>query len=295
MQHVTGVRAFGLLQNDPQRGPVALRTLDAVFGLPEGADGAGVATIVDGAALLSRTKLVASSPTSRAPSWATIVGAPRGRATIVQVGVATELRPSGGDPALHLGPFRARGYAAAVVGGPQSPDVAAASRERLLRELPDFLRRCVVGNSEGEAVFLAVLARVYARGLLDAAHDNAGALLDAIAAVLDDVDGAVDDAAGQAQRHVTLTNGVEVLHVARGVRSAVATLTGLADDVAAGIDPTLADSSTARERNRRYRAVVVLAGLDGPCAGEAPSGCVVESVDGAPAIVVGRDLIVRRA
>jgi hypothetical protein len=287
MSILSGVRALGLLQNDPARGAVALRTLDAVVGMPEHADAVGVATVVDGAALVSRTRLPSSSPTS---SWSTTVGAPRGRATVVQVGVAEELRPAGIDQTLHRGPFRTRAYAAAVVGGPQDADAAAASRERLLRELPDFLRRCVVGRSEGEAFFLAVLARVHARGLLEAAHDNAGALLDATRAVLDDVDGG-----GSTQRHVTITNGVEVLHLARGAGSAVVTVAGLADDVAAGVDPTLADSSTARERNRRYRAVVVLAGVGGALPAELPRGWVVDAVDGDASVVVGRDFVARRA
>jgi hypothetical protein len=293
MNHSIGVRALGLLQNDPPRGPVAMRTLDAIVGLPARADGAGVATVVDGAALLSRTRLAALTTTaSSAPSWSSIVGAPRGRAAVVQVGVATELRPAGADQTLNVGPYRARGYAAAVVGGPQDADLAAAARECWLRGLPDFLRRCVVGHSEGEAFFLAVLARVHARGLLDAAHDNVAALLDALRAVLD------DDGGGALPRHVTLTNGVELIHMARGARSAVVSMQGLADDIAGSVDPTLADSSTARERNRRYRAIVVLAGLDAPLSAEPPRGCTLDALDGldgSAAVVVGRDFAVRRA
>jgi hypothetical protein len=290
------VSALGLLQNDPHRGPVALRTLDAIVGIPELADAAGVATVVDGAALVSRGRLPAAGSSRAAAtgrsSWAAVVGAPRGRASVVQLGAVGDVRPAGVDQSLNLGPFRARAYAAAIVGGPQDADAAAASRERLLRDVPDFLRRCVVGRSEGEAFLLAVLARVHARGLLDAAHDNVAALLDATQAVLD---ASAADGAAAAPRHVTLTNGVEVLHVARGSHAAIVTVAGLADDVAAGLDPALADSSTARERNRRYRAVFVLGGLTGPLPDALPRGFTVDAPSGDAVVVVGRDLVARRA
>ena len=133
---------------------------------------------------------------------------------------------------------------------------------------------------------------MHARGLLEATHDNAGALFDAVRAV--EAVAAAAGAAG-APRHVTLTNGIEILHVARGTTSALVAVAGLADDVAGGLDPTLADSSTARERNRRYRAVVTLGALDGILAvAGAPAGCSVHGVDGDAGLLVGRDLSIRR-
>ncbi|MBM4281290.1 MAG: hypothetical protein FJ137_11215 [Deltaproteobacteria bacterium] len=283
MSQPVSARVLGLLHIDPLRGPVALRTLDAVVGLPTDADDAGVATVVDGAALLSRTRLAVGA----VASWAVAVGAPRGRATLVQVGGA-------GGVAGPAGLYRARAYAAAVVGGPVDDAVAQATRERLLAGLPDFLRRCVVGPSEGEAVFLAALARLHARGLLDACHDNAGALLDAVVHVLDDV----DSGSGPVARHATITNGVEILHLTRGAPAAVLTIAGLDDGVAGAVDPSFADSSAARERNRRYRAVVVLAGLGGDLSTRlgtrAPRGVQGEAVASTGALVIGRDLTVRR-
>jgi hypothetical protein len=281
---VPAVRVLGLVQNDPLRGPVALRTLDAIVRLADDVDGAGVGTVVDGASLVSRTRLAGPVGLGAA------VGAPRGRATVVQFGSARELRPTGLDPAANLGPYRARSWAGAVVGGVHDADTAAASRERLLATLPDFLRRLVAGRSEGEAFFLAVLARVHGLGSLDAIHDNAGVVLDAVRAV----DAAAAAEGAVAPRQVTITNGVEVVHVARGLPSAVVDVAGLADDVAGALDPTLADSSTARERNRRYRAVVTLGALDALMPVAAPRGCSVQSVDGDAAVIVGRDLTVRR-
>jgi hypothetical protein len=280
----SGARVLGFLQNDPLRGAVALRTLDDVVGLPARAEDAGVATVVDGAALLSRTRL---PMTAVPPSWATAVGAPRGRATVVQIGIAADGRRAG-ERGAQAGPHRARAYAAAIVGGPDDESEAAATRERLLVGLPDFLRRCVTGRSEGEAVFLAALARLHARGLLDANHNNADALREAVIAVLDEV-----DAGRGAARHVTITNGVEILHLARGMRSAVVTLTGLVDDLAGSVDPAFADSSSARERNRRYRAIAVLAGVGGLLAAPPHHGVAVDEFDASATIVVGRDLSVR--
>jgi hypothetical protein len=280
MSALPAVRSLGLLHNDPLRGHVAVRTLDALLALPDDADGAGVATVVDGAALLSRTKLAAGGVLS------TSVGVMRGRATVVQIGRRSDLRPSGLDQTLNLGPFRARSYAGAVSGGPADADAAAASRERLLRGLPDFLARCVSGRSEGEAFFLAVLAQVHRRGLLEATHDNAAALLEAIRDV------AADDDASTA-RCATFTNGVVLLHVARHTPTSVISIVGLDDGVAASLDASLADSSTARERNRRYRGVVVVGGGVSPD-NATPPGCACNPHGDDAAIVVGRDLVVRR-
>lgn len=270
-----GVRAIGLSQNDPLRAPVALRTLAALVKLPDDVDGAGVASIVDGSALLSRQKIVLAT------DLAEVVGTPKGRTAVVQMGVRRELRPGSGDQTAHIGPFRARTFAAAVVGGPQNADDAVASRERLLTDLPDALRRCLVGKSEGEAFFMAVLARVQQAGGLDR-PDNIPRLLDAIRALDDDADWS---------RQITITNGTEVLHVARGMPSAVVVVDGLGDDVATAVSPLLADSSTARERNRRYHGVFCLGALDAVIkAGTAmPKGCTLQVLPDNGAVLLGRE------
>jgi hypothetical protein len=271
---------LGLSHNDPLRGPVALQTLSRMFAIPADADGAGVASVVDGAALLSHQRLGPGGSTLGA-----VVGTPKGRTAVVQFSTTRELRPGGAFEATSRGPFRARAFAAAVLGGPQDADEAASARERLVADLPDPLRRCIVGRSEGEAWFLAILAELHRRGLLDRAHDNGPRLLEAVLAV--------DD--GRHPRQLLLTNGVDVLHFARGLPSAVVVVHGLDDVIAADVNPMLADSSTARERNRRYVGAFCVGALDAPLRVDAavPSGCTVTRLADGGACLVGRDLVPR--
>jgi len=274
-----GARALGLAQNDPLRGPVALTTLAKLFSLPHDADGAGVATVVDGSSLLSRVKI--GTGVSSVSGLASVVGTPKGRTAVVQLGVRRELRPQTADQTANLGPFRARTFAAAVVGGPQDPDEAAAARDRLLATLPDSLRRCLVGKSEGEAFFLAVLAHLHRQGTLDR-PDNGPWLVDAVRAVDDNLTW---------PRQVTITNGTDVLHVARGMSSAVVVVSGLADSVADSVSPLLADSSTARERNRRYHGTFCVGGLDEAldASTPVPAGCTLRVLPDQGAVLVGRE------
>jgi hypothetical protein len=277
MSEPIGVRTLGLSQNDPLRGPVALSTLARLFSVPSDADGIGVGTVVDGSALLSHQKIDRGGAT-----LASLIGTPRGRTTVAQLTTPRELRPSGMNAAASQGPFRARTYCGAVIGGPQHPDEAAASRDRLLGGLPDALRRCIVGKSEGEAFFLAVLAVLNGRGLLDRAHDNGRFLSDAVETVL-----GVDPW----PRQVTITNGIDVLHLARGMPSAVVVVRGLDDAIAGDISPLLADSSTARERNRRYVGTFCVGALDAPVTAStvAPPGCTLQLFPDGGAVLVGRD------
>lgn len=280
MTAAVGIRALGLAHNDPSRGPVALQTLARIFCVPRDADGAGIACVVDGASLLSHQRLHGGA------SLADVVGSPKGHAVVAQFSTPRELRPSGAFETASRGPFRARAWAAAVIGGPQDNDEAASARERLVAGLPDSLRRCLVGKSEGEAWFLAVLAALHRRGMLDRAVGDVAPLLDAVAEV--------DD--GRHSRHLTLTNGIDVMHVARGLPSVIVRVMGLDDAVAAGINPLLADSSTARERNRRYIGSFCVGALDAPLRTDVtlPPGCEVafRFVDGG-ACVIRRDLVPR--
>jgi hypothetical protein len=288
-----GVRTLGLVQNDPQRGPLMLHALRNQLGLGPDADGCGVATLVDGSALVSRVRF---APAGNAParSLAELLGTPMGRCTVVQLASSSELRPSGHDQTLNLGPFRARAFAAAIVGGPQEPDAAAAAREGLLRDLPDFLRRFVAGKSEGEAFFLATLAVLHRQGLLDRpAREGIGAVA---FSALQEVLGRSDTLAGtRAPRQITFTDGTELLHVARGLPSAAVVFGGLDLAVADSFDPTLSDSSTGRERLRRFRGVVLAGGLSAPPPATLalPPGATLQVHADEAALLVTRELVPR--
>ncbi len=280
MREPVAVRAVGVAHNDPLRGPVALASIASLVRAPADVDSIGIATVVDGAALLSHQRV------DDGVTLADAFGAPKGRTAIMRLGTSGELRPTGQDHAASVGPYRARTYACAVAGGPQAPDVAASSRERLLADLPDALRRCIVGKSEGEAFFLAVLTRLHNKGLLDRphdrTHDGGKFLLDAIEET--------HAQTAQAPRQVTLTNGVDLVHFAAGAPAAVVVIRGLSDELASAYSPALADSSTARERNRRYAGAIVMA-LEAPLAAHTPvaAGCTLHVHPDGGSILIGKE------
>lgn len=279
---MVGTRALGLVCNDPQRGQLALHELASLVGLPENADAIGVASLVDGAALLSRLPAIPLGA-----GLAQAVGPIKGRCAVMQVRVRDELRPNGPDGTANLGPFRARSYAAAVVGGPQDADAASSSREKLLATLPDFLRRFVAGQSEAEALFLAILARLHQKGALEIPHQNGAALASATREVMEQ--------AGPTPRQVLITNGVEMVHAAVAMPSAILSLAGLSEDVANRVDATLADSSMGRERLRRFRGIVCLGALDVTLKASAavPPGATLQVLPDAAAALIQRDLTLK--
>ncbi len=278
---MVGARAVAMAMNDPQRGHVALYALSELFGLPAHADGLGVAVSVDGAVLLSRLPSIAEGA-----NLAGIVGPLKGRCAVIQVRTANELRPQGPvEGTDNLGPFRARAYAGAIVGGPQDGDEAAHAREELLADLPDFLRRSVSGRSEGEAFFFSVLARLHRKGMLETTQPKGQVLAAAIRETM-------DACASRAPRHVAITTGLEVVHVSLGMPSALLTIEGLSEAIANAVDPTLADSSMGRERLRRFRGALALGGLDQPlkAASTVPAGVVLTTLPEDAAAIIGNEL-----
>jgi len=276
---MVSVRAIGVMLNDPQRGHVALHALRDVVTLPAGTDGVGVATCVDGAVLVSRRPLSASDD-----GIAPLVGPLKGRCAVVRIRGVDELRPPRSVPS-DIGPFRVRSFACAVVGGPQTADEATVVRDRLLADLPDFLRRSVSGDSEGETFFFAVLAHLHQSGQLERGlHASPEAVVESIRATL--------EKAGPAPRHVTMATGTHLVHVASGVENALIRLDGLAAEVADDIDPTLADSSIGKERLRRFRGVFALGALNEPFEDtrNLPKGATLLRHPPHSAVFIGREL-----
>lgn len=270
-------RSIGLMVTDPQRGHVALHAMAPLLTVPEDLDGLGVGMCVDGAVLLSRKP----SPDTET-GLARLVGPLKGRCGVVRLRDASEMRPARTSSA-NLGPFRWRHFACTVVGGPQGADEAGESRDRLVNELPDFLRRSVAGQSESEAFFYSCLAELHEAGQLDRAPRGA-AIVDAVRSVI--------ARTADGPRHVAIATGLEVITVARGLAGAILFAEGLDESIAEELDPTLVDSSMGRERLRRFRAAMVAAAPSGTLEELPPAPdkvSVTRLVDDA-AVVVGRDL-----
>jgi hypothetical protein len=279
---MVSARAIGLVMNDPQRGHVAFHALRDLLTVPTGADAIGVASCVDASVLVTRRPTLPPDT-----SLASLVGTFKGRFAVVQVRTQAELRPPRNE-AANIGPFRGKTFAAAVSGGPQDHEAAASSREKLLVGLPDFLRRMLAGQTEGEAFFAATLAELHERGALDRGIPAPG---EAVVA-------AVRHAQAKgiyAPRQVTIATGAELVHVSFGVENAIVRLDGLNEADASTLDPTLADSSIVRERLRRFRAVFTLGVLDHPLEDTRglPASATLLRQKSDVAVVVGGDLEVR--
>lgn len=269
-------RALGLLSSDPQRCHVALTSVASLLRVPPNADGAGIGSCVDAAALLTRKPTMPPRAT-----FADLVGPLKGRTAVVQLRVSSDVRPVTESP-NNLGPWRLKSYACAVIGGPTSADHAGTLRDKLVKELPDFLHRSVRGQTEGEAFFFAVLAELHANGVLERAP-AAEIVADAVRAVIRRTD--------ELPRHVVLANGTSLVLVSHEMRTGIVRVDGLDEDIATTLDPTLSDSSLARERLRRFRGVITAGALDEPLesAAERPTGVRLIGLPDTCAIEVGRD------
>lgn len=268
-------RALGLLASDPQRCHVALTALEPLLAVPEDADGAGIGACVDAAALLTRKPSMPEGAT-----FADLVGPQKGRTAVVQLRLASDVRPSTESP-NNLGPWRHKGYACAVIGGPTSADHAGTLRDKLSSELPDFLHRCVRGQTEGEAFFFALLAELHGRGMLER-EPTGEAVAEAVRAVVKRTD--------DLPRHVVLANGTSLVLVSHEMTTGIVRVDGLDEEIAISLDPTLSDSSLARERLRRFRAVISAGGLSAPLEGVVPpKGVRLMSLPDTCAMEVGRD------
>ncbi len=278
---MVAVRSIGILLSDPQRGHVALHALREALTLPAGADAIGIASCVDRSVLLSRKPTL-----PKGHGWAKLVGPLKGRVAVAQIRAQEELRPARGET-VDIGPWRSRQFACAVVGGPQDPDAAGEAREAALASLPDFLLRNVSGHAEGEAFFFAALARLHDGGHLNDGRLDADAVVEAVRA---------EHQRTKTPRHVTFATGSEIVHVSLGFANALLRVEGIDEDVAAALDPTLADSAIGRERLRRFRGVFALGHLDEPFEDRPglPAGTEVVGQANDAAVVVERDLDIRQ-
>lgn len=273
---MVSVRALGIYASDPQRSHVALHTVREQVALPEKVESAGIGSCVDSAVLLTRKPTL-----PKRADLAGIVGPLKGRAAVVQLRGKGELRPTSSSPA-NLGPWRSRQFGCAVVGGPTGADQAGRLREALLGELPDFLNRSVRGHAEAEAFFFHVLKLLYDKGVAERGTPSVEDVRDAVLATVELTEGL--------PRVVVLATGHGIVQVSHETPSSLLSIEGLGVDVADELDPTLADSSLARERLRRFRAVLTLGGTTAPLEGvEMPEHVTARDLPQSSAVEVGRD------
>ncbi|MCP4503700.1 MAG: hypothetical protein GY822_27545 [Deltaproteobacteria bacterium] len=275
---VVTARSIALMTNDPERFHVALHGLRRVVRLPKHCDGVGVGASVDAAVLLSRKPTV-----PKKWSLARMVGPLKGRCTVVQMRRKEDVRPRQSS-AANLGPFRFRHLAAAHVGGPLSTDEAAANTEFWLADLPDFLLRSREGQTEGEAFFLYMLNALHEKGCLERGVYGTQ-FLDVMRQVF-------ERDPQKCKRSVSVATGLEHLTLSYGLQTSVVKINGLLEEDADDVDPTYTDSSMGRERLRRFRATLVLGGVDSAMK-EQPQvadGTRVHFLPDDAAVLVGRDL-----
>ena len=237
--------ALGCYTNDPIRVPVALHGLKPLLVLPDDVNGYGLATCVDGHVVQKRVPLW-----PKKNKIETLMNNKKGGFSVLQVRRKSDISPKNGTGANQMGPYKLRRYAAAIGGGPINGDEAMAEREMLYSKLPDFLKRSVLGHQPGEALFMAILAELSQLGLIDAP----AVAPEIIKEVIKDV---VSPLPGTGPRYVTFTTGANITHYNQGFRGHFHQVLGLTDEWAQQVDPTLIDTSAARERLRRFRALFV--------------------------------------
>ena len=247
------VRALGILTNDPQRVEVALGILQNFLTVPASADGYGIATFVDDAVVLKRVPGIFSGK-----NLSDLARSLQGSITLMQVRAPEELRPrlypSSGT---NLGPFRLQQFAAMVVGGPQNADEASSSREQLLKDIPEFLQHSVLGQTENEAFFVRLVAECYQKNGADIRCLSSEQIIDTISNLSERLE-------SKHPRFIAFTYGQEIVYFLQGMQSAVITIKGLPLENAHQQSISFADSSTAKERLRQFRASILLGAMSGP-------------------------------
>lgn len=196
------VHAIGLKSNDIECARLVFAHLEDTFCLPSNTDAWGMASCVDQCVLFSKGPLA-----NGVPSLGQISQKSLGDCVLWQFRTDSDLRPNkAGAENSNLGPFRYKNLAATVVGGPQTPDEANGNREFLLRTMPTFLSRALVGYSEAEALFFGVAAEMYCAGIMDCSVPDLRSSVGSVLKVLNSLP-------VKTPRSIELTNGVDIVHV----------------------------------------------------------------------------------
>lgn len=190
--------------------------------------------------------------------------------------VIAQLRqPTVGDFRVeNMHPFRMRSWLFAHAGTIRRFE---AMRERLLGSLPDFLRRNIRGQTDSEAFFHAILSFLHDARQLDNPDVDDEVVVRAIRSAVALVDRLSDEVdAGRASLNLVLTNGDRLYALRRGPPLVYVARQGLSGPV----DASLPDKPSAPSV---LRYVLVVSGGE-----TTPSGYSV--VEDGSVIVVDRDL-----
>jgi hypothetical protein len=267
---MTCCRMFAYIGTDRERLACAVHRLrDEVVAAP-GA-GYGVAHYTDDALLLNRRPGVEVG----GHPFDEFLGGVKSRVLLVHT-FPVEL----GQEALarDLHPFKFRSWAFACTGelGLEG-EAEAAMREGLLKDLPDFIRRDVKGNTGDEALFHHFLWRLHEEGQLSAHTRDHGLVVRVLREVLDFAGGLIPGRDGAALKvNVLTTDGQNLYLLRRGALVAEQLREGLAECPLCFGPEGDTDSFSLRESHQRFRALFIAADLD-----EVPEGWRLVEEDGA--------------
>ena len=136
----------------------------------------------------------------------------------------------GGFSVDNTHPFRLRQWLFAHVGTVHSFEEI---KEKLLAQLPDFLRRNIRGSSDSELFFHLILAGLHTRNQLDAAEPSQTTVIESIADAVKQVDGLASEVRQDSPStlNVVLSNGRAMYALRRGAPFGYTERFGLSEPV----------------------------------------------------------------
>jgi len=200
-------RLIGYIANRADRLRDALhQERHALAGLPADLRGAWGLGFYQGGEVLHKKQ---PSPDGAPIDWGVIAANVRTDCAIAHVRQPTV----GGFSVDNTHPFRLRQWLFAHVGTVACFDEL---RDDLMKELPDFLRRNIRGNSDSELLFHLVLAGLHTRNQLEAAEPAESAVEGAIADAVAGIDRRVPAGHAPSVLNVILSNGRAMYALRRG-------------------------------------------------------------------------------
>jgi glutamine amidotransferase len=259
-----------ILQSDPNLLPCQVARLEAHVSLREGdrlPDAYGFGHFDGGSILLGKRPTGAPAPLALGE----LVGGVASEALLVHARYATVGRAK--DENTH--PFRFRRWLFAHDGSIEAFDRV---KPKLAAELPDFLRRNVMGDTDSEHAFMWFLKELKDENRLDELDLDAPTAARALAATVKRIETLTREAGAQrpCRLNFVATNGRIMVASRRGAPLHYALLEGIVPCRVHGIDLQTPESEPALRPHRRVKAVAFASRLVSPNGFiEVPEGSVV--------------------